>query len=77
MNKKQQSCVWRGGGAQRPVFRNNKPKKTGARRAWAHTRGQNPLVYDMVISRLETHGKPARPDDTSAKRGRSFDASNG
>jgi hypothetical protein len=30
---------WAGGGAQRPVWRVNKPKKTGAR-----TRGQNPLV---------------------------------
>ncbi len=28
-----------GGGAQRPVWRVNEPKKTGAR-----TRGQNPLV---------------------------------
>jgi len=34
-----------GGGAQRPVWHVNKPKKTGARSARARTRGQNPLVY--------------------------------
>ncbi len=33
-----------GGGAQRPVWRINEPKKTGARSARARTRGQNPLV---------------------------------
>jgi hypothetical protein len=33
-----------GGGAQRPVWRGNEPKKTGARSARARTRGQNPLV---------------------------------
>ncbi len=32
------------GGAQRPVWRGNEPKKTGARSARARTRGQNPLV---------------------------------
>ncbi len=32
------------GGAQRPVWRGNAPKKTGARSARARTRGQNPLV---------------------------------
>ncbi len=50
MNKKQQSCDRQGGGAQRPVLRNNKPKKTSARRARARTRGKNSLVYYMVIS---------------------------
>ncbi len=33
------------GGAQRPVWGGNEHKKTGARSARAHTRGQNPLVY--------------------------------
>ncbi len=37
-----------GGGAQRPVGRGNKPKKTGARSARARTRGQNPLVQKIV-----------------------------
>jgi hypothetical protein len=32
------------GGAQRPVWRVNEPKNTGARSARAHTCGQNPLV---------------------------------
>jgi hypothetical protein len=32
------------GGAQRLVWPGNVPKKTGARSARAHTRGQNPLV---------------------------------
>jgi hypothetical protein len=36
-----------GGGAQRPVWRANGPKKTGARSARARTRGQNPLVYHI------------------------------
>jgi hypothetical protein len=31
-------------GAQRPFGRVNEPNKTGARSAWARTRGQNPLV---------------------------------
>jgi hypothetical protein len=35
------------GGAQRPVWRGNKPKKTGARSARARTRGQNPLVIQI------------------------------
>jgi hypothetical protein len=35
-------------GAQRPVGRGNAPKKTGARSARARTRGQNPLVYNIV-----------------------------
>jgi hypothetical protein len=35
---------WAGGGAQRPVWLFNEPKKTGARSARARTRGQNPLV---------------------------------
>ena len=49
-------CIFRGqirsseaamggdGGAQRPVWRGNEPKKTGARSARARTRGQNTLV---------------------------------
>ncbi len=44
INKKQRSCDGRRGGAQRPVWRGNEPKKTGARSARARTRGQNPLV---------------------------------
>ena len=47
-NKKQRSCDGRGG-AQRPVWRGNAPKKTGARSARARTRGQNPLVYHIFI----------------------------
>jgi hypothetical protein len=43
-NKKQRSCDGRGGGAQRPVWHGNEPKKTGARSARARTRGQNTLV---------------------------------
>jgi hypothetical protein len=39
-----------GGGAQRPVLNVSLLKKTGARSAWARTRGQNPLV---IKSRLE------------------------
>ncbi len=35
--------LW-GGGAQRPVWGGNEPKKTGARSARSRTRGQNPLV---------------------------------
>ncbi len=35
------------GGAQRPVWRGNAPKKTGARSARARTRGQNPLVNNI------------------------------
>ncbi len=37
-----------GGGAQRPVWHGNEPKKTGARSARARTRGQNPLVSKDV-----------------------------
>jgi hypothetical protein len=36
------------GGAQRPVWRGNAPKKTGARSARARTRGQNPLVMFRI-----------------------------
>ncbi len=39
---------WREG-AQRPVWRNNEPKKTGARSARARTRGHNPLVNDICL----------------------------
>jgi hypothetical protein len=38
-----------GGGAQRPVWHVNEPKKTGARSARARTRGQNPLVDKKYI----------------------------
>jgi hypothetical protein len=44
----QRSCDGRGG-TQRPVWRVNEPKKTGARSARARTRGQNPLVYHIYI----------------------------
>ncbi len=37
------------GGAQRPVGHGNEPKKTGERSARARTRGQNPLVYLIII----------------------------
>ncbi len=39
---------WGGGVAQRPVLCVNKLKKTGARSARAHTRGQNTLVNFIV-----------------------------
>ncbi len=38
-----------GGGAQRPVWHVNEPKKTGARSARTRTRGQNPLVDKKYI----------------------------
>jgi hypothetical protein len=38
-----------GGGAQRLVWRVNESKKTGARSARARTRGQNPLVYNIML----------------------------
>ncbi len=37
------------GGRAAPVWRVNKPKKTGARSARARTRGQNPLVNHIFI----------------------------
>jgi hypothetical protein len=40
-----------GGGAQRPVGRDNESKKTGARSARARTRGQNPLVINKQLLR--------------------------
>ena len=47
----EQEAGWWGGGAQRPVWRGHKPKKTGARSARARTRGQNPLVsYIHLVS---------------------------
>jgi hypothetical protein len=39
-----------GGGAQRPFWRVNEPKKTGACSARARTRGQNPLVIQYWLS---------------------------
>jgi hypothetical protein len=47
-NKKQRSCDGRGG-AQRPIWLGNEPKKTGARSARARTRGQNPLVFQILL----------------------------
>jgi hypothetical protein len=40
-----------GGGAQRPVWRGNEPKKTGARSARARTRGQDPLVIYVYFGK--------------------------
>ncbi len=37
------------GAAQRPVWRGKEPKNTGARSARARTRGQNPLVYLIIL----------------------------
>ncbi len=37
-------------GAQRPVLRSNELKKTGARSARARTRGQNPLVINILLN---------------------------
>ncbi len=48
LSMKQRSCDGRGG-AQRPVWRGNAPKKTGARSARARTRGQNPLVFNSAL----------------------------
>jgi hypothetical protein len=48
-NKKQRSCDGRGG-AQRPFWRVNEPKKTGARSARARTRGQNTLVTNKLFT---------------------------
>ncbi len=41
---------WREG-AQRPVWRVNEPKKTGARSARARTRGHSPLVKNSMLRR--------------------------
>ncbi len=39
-----------GGGARSvPVLRGNEPQKTGARSTRARTRGQNPLVFYILI----------------------------
>jgi hypothetical protein len=48
----QRSCDGRGGGAQRPVGRGNRPKKMSARSARARTRGQNPLVLYVLVIKL-------------------------
>ncbi len=40
------------GGAQRPVYHVTEPKKTGERSARARTRGQNPLVFIIYLSRV-------------------------
>jgi hypothetical protein len=40
-------------GAQRPFWRVNEPKKTGARSARARTRGQNPLVIQIMRIRKD------------------------
>jgi hypothetical protein len=44
-----------GGGAQRPFWRVNEPKKTGARSARARTRGQNTLVLHSTVMTVERH----------------------
>ncbi len=36
-----------GGARSAPFFRVNEPKGTDARSAWAHTRGQNPLIINI------------------------------
>ena len=46
LNKKQRSCDGRVGRVA-PVWHGNEFQKTGARRARARTRGQNPLVYHI------------------------------
>ncbi len=46
MGGSSEAAMGGGGGAQRPVWRGNEPKKTGARSARARTRGQNPPVYN-------------------------------
>ncbi len=43
------------GGAERPVWRCIEPKKTGARSARAHTRGQNPLVIYIHLGSSVCH----------------------
>jgi hypothetical protein len=60
-NKKQRNRDGRGG-AQRPVWRGNEPKKTGARSARARTRGLNPLVLYVYVTKLtkETKGRVSR-----------------
>ncbi len=40
----------RWGGAERPFWSVNEPKKTGARSARACTRGQNPLVLNKYLT---------------------------
>jgi hypothetical protein len=45
------------GGAQRPVLRDNELTKTGARSARASTRGQNPLVVDILFILLSLPDK--------------------
>ncbi len=53
---------WAGGGEKRPDGHGNEPTKTGARSAWARTRGQNPLVgqkkdssHSLVLTRNTVH----------------------
>ncbi len=52
-------------GAQHPVWQGNEPKKTGARSARAHARGQNPLVmqYLVTFNFLENFKALNRPED--------------
>jgi hypothetical protein len=42
----------RWGGAERPFWRVNEPKKTRGHSARAGTRGQNPLVFIIYLSRV-------------------------
>jgi hypothetical protein len=43
---------WAGWGAKRPDGHGNEPKKTGAGSARARTRGQNPLVLNIFITKI-------------------------
>ncbi len=57
----QRSCEGRGVGAQRPVWGGNELKKTSARSARARTRGQNPLVVNIVHESLDNMCIAVRP----------------
>ncbi len=50
-NKSSEAVIGGGGGAQRPVNSGNEIKMTGARSARARTRGQNPLVLNILMTR--------------------------
>ncbi len=40
---------------QRPVWRGNESKKTGARSVWARMCGQNPLYHIFVLGTLSVY----------------------
>jgi hypothetical protein len=65
--KKQRSCDGQGG-AQRPVCRGNKLKKTGACSARARTRGQNPLVM-LYLGPVNSVKKSAKSKNTVGGKG--------